>query len=446
MCTTRIQRRRELGFPRHFLLGDWESRRRWLNSGALSASTVKKRAGAVVIPEDFTIVRPNCKEHGERLFDLIAKTFPYPSYYGMLQACRGRYINQSHYDWNASRIGLIGGEIVTHYGVWGYRMRVGSARLRCAGVGVVATREDHRKSGLMNLTARASVAAMRELNYDTSILFGIPKFYHRFGYTRAWSREVTVIAAGDLPNEQPELPVRKLSAVHRAELTSLYNREDRSVTGTAVRPTYRRDCYGQPLEGCVWKNGDDAVTGYVIYKTASCEIVEAVGDVEQTLRVIAVLARRGGWKEVRFVTLPYTSAIARRFRHGTCRIETRHMGNGGPMIALINLPAALKRMTSELSKRFAASQMADWEGGLIICDSRDKAMLQIRRRQVTVEPVRPCRNAIRGGNEVAQLLIGTDHPLEIAAARGTRLTGEAGQLVSILFPQQHPVLRLCDEF
>jgi len=56
------------------------------------------------------------------------------------------------------------------------------------------------------------------------------------------------------------------------------------------------------------------------------------------------------------------------------------------------------------------------------------------------------RSAVRGGEEIAQLLIGTDPPEEIITAAGTRLTGQARALVDVLFPHQHPVLGAWDAY
>ena len=131
------------------------------------------------------VIAPDRKRHAEELYDLLWKAFPYEEYYGFLDRCRWGYIGGSHYDWNSSRIGILNGRIVTHWGVWDFRMRIGVARVRVGGIGVVATDARHRKRGLMNRTADNALGAMRSAGYDMSLLFGIDEFYHRFGYVRA---------------------------------------------------------------------------------------------------------------------------------------------------------------------------------------------------------------------------------------------------------------------
>jgi hypothetical protein len=58
----------------------------------------------------------------------------------------------------------------------------------------------------------------------------------------------------------------------------------------------------------------------------------------------------------------------------------------------------------------------------------------------------PTTNTIRGGNHVAQLLIGTGDPWEIAEAARMRVTGEARSLLPVLFPAQEPQLNAWDRF
>ena len=65
------------------------------------------------------IVAPDKRKHGERIYDLLAKVFSEMGYYRTRDLFRGYYLNNSHYDWSVSRIGMIGDRVVSHYGVWG---------------------------------------------------------------------------------------------------------------------------------------------------------------------------------------------------------------------------------------------------------------------------------------------------------------------------------------
>ena len=395
------------------------------------------------------VVAPDRRKHADGLIDLVAKVFGGGGYFRMRDYCRRAYLLRGHYDWGVSRIGMLGSHVVTHWGVWDYLMRIGTARVRVGGIGCVATDGDCRKRGLMARTVPASIEAMREAGYDFSILFGIDDFYHRFGYVRAWSDTTYVVATADLPMERPASRPRKFAVRHRDDIARSYEREHAGMTGTAIRPTYLQEPHPGRFDGRLWTDAKGGTVGYVVTRPAggSLECVEAGGDVEACLCVVGGLARKAGAGEVRFATFPYASGIARRLRDGNCREERYHRRRGGCMVLTIRLASALEKMRGELSRRLRGSHMAGWRGRLAIADARDRVMLVIDRGQVRLAPPagRP-KHAIRGGDEIAQLLIGTDEPDEIVAAAGMRLRGDARQLARVLFPRQHPMLCQCDRF
>ena len=53
---------------------------------------------------------------------------------------------------------------------------------------------------------------------------------------------------------------------------------------------------------------------------------------------------------------------------------------------------------------------------------------------------------MRGGEEVAQLLVGSDRPEEIAAASGVRFSGDGLMLSRALFPAEQPTLGFWDYY
>lgn len=393
-----------------------------------------------------TLVAPNPKADAERLIDLVAKVFG--GYYRVRDWCRRNYVLNCHYDWNASRIGLIDDRVVTHYGVWDYQMQIGRARVRTGGIGAVATDGDFRKRGFMDATARASVEAMRVAGYDFTMLFGIDNFYHRFGYTRAWSDTTYVVRTADLPAGKPPARLRKFLSPARKDILRIYRREHAGMTGAAIRPTFTVEGFLNEMVGYSWSDAKGRTVGYVLVKLpgAALECFEAGGPVDDALRVLASLARRAKAQEVRFSTILRNHPLAVRVRHLNGREEISHHRRGGAMIRTINLPSALGKMAVELESRLRGSGMAAWRGDLRVADGREAAMLTISRGKVRVGPAARSRNAILGGDEIAQFLIGTAPPAEIAQASGTRLTGDAAMLAEVLFPEQHPGLCMADRY
>lgn len=401
--------------------------------------------------EQFVIVAPDRRKHADTTIDLLAKVFSGgPGYYGMRDWCREVYVMPAHYDWSVSRIGMIGDKAVTHWGVWDYQMRIGTAQVRAGGVGGAATDRDFRKQGLMGQTARASVEAMRVEGYDVSLLFGIDDFYRRFGYVRAWSETAFAANAWELPKEKPTVRAIGFKPRPQRDLADLYNRTYATTTGAAVRPTYTRKhnpWFDLPM-GYRW-NENGKLAGYVLLNRRGSHTItcgEYCGDADETLRILGMLARKWSCQEIRFDGLPYHCELLRRLRWGTCRMEVNNRKNGAAVMALLNLPSVLKKMEGELSRRLRDSWLADWQGDLLIADTRDAAMLSIADGRVRAGERGATKHAIRGGDEIVQLLIGTAEPAEVTEAGRMRLSGDAGKLAEVFFPEQHPMLGHPDRF
>ena len=396
------------------------------------------------------IIPPDPKQHGEALADLCAKVFSEFGYYELLHDYRRIYLHNSHYDWANSRIGLLGDRIITHIGVLDYQMRIGAARVRCGGLGAVATDPAFRKRGFMSQTFSACLQAMRQSGYDFSILFGISGFYHRFGYVPAWAGTDFYVRASDLPKEPPSGRLRRFKLRPRPDLSDLYNHCYSASTGTAVRPTYRK---GYPHwmrqdRGYAWLTGSGALSGYVLARRdpGHVDCIEYCGDARQALRVLGALARRWGSGTVHFDSLPYFSELAKLLRRGNCRTETRHQQSGGAMVQLLNLPDALRKMGPELSRRPRRSPLADWEGNLLIADDREETALHIEGGRVSTSEPRRTSHSIRGDRYIAQLLLGSSTPEETVEAGGIPLRGEAKRLAHVLFPDQRPMLSALDRY
>ena len=387
---------------------------------------------------------PDRRKDRDEMFDMIAKVFSHAGYYNFRDHCRHGYIGGNrYYDWDASQIGILDGAIVTHYGVWGYDMRIGAATVRCGGIGAVATHGDYRKRGLMAKTVDASIDAMKACGYDMSILFGIPNFYHKFGYVRSWSRVSYAVRVELLARERPNVKPKKFRDMTRGDIEAIYTREHAGLTGTAVRPTYGKAGRGwHKWQGYFWTDRRGRTIGYVMtnVRDGALECYEVGGGADEALRVLAMLARKLGCRELKFVDVHAETPIMKKVRRGDCTTTINNRKSGGPMMRTIDLASSLRKMCGELSRRLKKSDLADWRGNLLIADAREKVTLAVANGQVSVAKAAKTKHAIRGGDEIAQLLIGTDAPAETVEAWGMRVSGDAKQLLPVLFPAQHPML------
>ena len=403
--------------------------------------------------EPLRIVAPHRRLHAEAIIDLVAKAFSGEEggYYTVRDACRRMYVLHSHYDWECSRIGLLGDRLATHYGVWKYLMRIGGARVQVGGIGAVATDPEFRRRGYMGRTLPASLESMRAEGYDLSLLFGISNFYRHYGYVQAWGTVSSYAAWRTCRRRLRPRPVQKFAVRPRADLAELYNAYYSDMTGTAVRPTFLRGSWSWQghTEGYLWKQ-DGKPAGYVVFARNGQHLrcIEYAGDSVQALRVVAALGRKVGCQEIHFATVPDQSVLIKLLRRNNCRVETRYARDGGAMVRVLNLAATLRKMEGELTRRLAASPLATWRGELILANAEEQVALKIGRGAVatSVQVSPEAKHAILGGPEIAQLLIGTESPSEVMEAACMKVTGEARPLAEVLFPAQHPQLSQLDRF
>jgi hypothetical protein len=190
--------------------------------------------------------------------------------------------------------------------------------------------------------------------------------------------------------------------------------------------------------------------GYIMTMTRGQQLMvgDFAGDSAEVLGALGRLARRTNCNTVSFPSLHESSELAKKLRAGDCRIEQQYTRSGRAMIRTVNLRSSLAKISGELGKRLAASTMADWAGELLIEDSRQRVTLRIGDGVITaVDPLKGrVKHAIRGGDEIAQLLIGTHPPDEVLGSRGGRTTGDGAALARALFPAQQPMLSAWDHY
>lgn len=392
------------------------------------------------------------RRDADAVLEVVGRQWPFVS--GEINSGR---ITESHYDWATSRIGVVDGQTVTHFGVYEIAMRVGVARLRTAGVQLVTTLADHRGQGLMTDTARAALDAMRAGGYDLSVVCNADEdadgLYRKLGFVSAWPETSVSVAVEDLPPEPPGVEIREYVPGRRPELApilaELHNRENEAVTGTAVRPTYLRTKMPDDGDaGWLWADERGRPLGYVHGARAEHPEpgtfwqVDSAGDPETRLRVLRSLASRSGCATVYFDRQPLRSPLGRRLRRLRCIQHTRHRPTGGWLIRVLNLHSAFEKIAPELSERLARSG-TQWSGALMLSDGEESVALRIEGAHVEIAAWERSPHAVLGGPEIAQLLVGTRDPEATAEAEGTRLTGDAHRLVRVLFPAQDP--QMCNE-
>jgi hypothetical protein len=297
------------------------------------------------------------------------------------------------------------------------------------------------------MAATDSLKAMGKNGYDLSILRG--RHYVKYGYVRAWNYVTYRLKAEEIPGMEVVSPYRLVGADKMDELNDVYNRNYSSYTGTCVRPTYRM-LTTEDMQAYGWFDKTGRLKGYVravpTEDKKHLQCLEATGDPQQGLAVLSELFRQAEYESLTFFTIPHQHPILQTLRRGACLVETQYFHNTGWRVRILNLSSTLGKLRPLLNKRLLHSRYANWVGALRVDAGEQKATLQIEDGQVLFIDSARSEHNIRGGWQIARLLIGSDEPGEVIQQSGISCTGEADGLVEVLFPNLYPVMSHWDEY
>ena len=392
----------------------------------------------------FRMTQANPEQHLRAISEITSNEFAGGQY---IEEIAQQYINNSHYDWETTRLIWEGDKLVHHWGVWGYLMRLDNVLLKVAGIGAVTTRQEYRKQGLMGMVVQDSLKAMSDHGYDLSILRG--RHYVKYGYVRAWNYVTYILKPEEIPALEFKGTYELLEPDKMEQINEVYNQNHQGFTGTCVRPTYSM-LKADDMMVYGWFDGDGLLLGYVRAVPSEdkkyLQCLEAAGDPEMGLAVLRDLFNKGDYETLKFFTLPHQHPILQYLRRGACIVEDRYFHNTGWRVRIINLHSALEKLRPLLEKRLHLTSYANWTGSLLLDSGEHQAEIKVENRIVKISKSNQANNAIIGGQSISRLLIGSDDPGEVICQEGIKCTGEAAELAQALFPNLYPVMSHWDEY
>lgn len=402
-------------------------------------------------------------DFSERVLRLVA---PDPSkdadaVYGLFEAedhpsrdeWRAGRLADSHVDWRVSRIAFAreGGaeRLVAALNVYDLAMRLGTAEIRVAGINGDVQSADHAGSrgDILARLAGEAVASLREEGYDMAVTFDDEALWLRHGFALGWRALQWQVLVADLP--MADIPeVERVQSVHADDLAAVYNAAARGLTGTVRRPTYRRNKHPGEFLTYLWRGADGSTAGYVSGSPGPGEyfwVDEVAGDATTCLAVLRSVADAEGCKELYFDRLHYKSAVGVQLRQmASCGLFTGTKSRKARwyVVSIVNLKATVTKLAPVLHERLLGSPLAGWRGSLSILleqgDATEAVTLVVQDGGVDVRDGAVGSHGIRGGQAIAQLLLGSEEAGEVVGVNGIEVRGDADALLPVLFPAQWP--------
>ena len=187
-----------------------------------------------------------------------------------------------------------------------FRQRVGAGVVRMGGIAGVGTRDDQRFRATRGECWRVACAG-RARGYHTTMLYGIPSFYPKYGYAKAFPRTRFTMAVRDAEalDDGPFQFVPFQAETHLPSLLRIYARANAVRTGTIVRTRGR----WQPFrKGLSWSSeakpevaldARGRMVGYIVFhgQHLTATVLEAAGATPAVFPALLRRAAQRAWDQ-----------------------------------------------------------------------------------------------------------------------------------------------------
>jgi len=357
------------------------------------------------------------------------------------------------------------GTPIAHIRVADRTMRLGAAMVRVGGIGDVCTHPFHRKRGLMRRLFAHVVEFMREEEYDLSMLWGIEKFYDKFGFSTALSDETCQIPRRQVARRKAPYRGRRARRTDAKAIERLFKADLAIRDGAMERPgnLWLKQAVREKLCRILVDDKGRPRAYYRARPDGDAFILSEVSlgrkpDEAAIVSVIADMVRVAKSREklnLRF-ELPPEHPIGQFCVADGCQIR-RHIGHrGGSMARITNLETLCERMAPEWHRLLAASPVARWTGRLRLKTDRSASLrtgmgtldLAIRRGRIKCEPAkgRPPTIIAASQDKLTRLVLGFHAPPAALLFGEARITSAALPLAEALFPQRSLAIFPSDRF
>jgi len=339
-------------------------------------------------------------------------------------------------------------------------MRVGEARLRVGGIGGVGTAREHRHKGYAALCMLKALEVMEAEGFHLSALFGIPNFYHRWGYARAVPEPrlkfaTDSAALAKVPAGYRIVPFNRTR--HGPQVLALYEANQCLRTLSAVRPApghwrgfWLASSWFRRSEAFVVVRGGH-VEGYGVNdQDRKAMIVTEAGYRSPAVfpAITAEFARRARARRVPEMTLhlPPDHAYARYLRRFGLDVVVHYWRSGDGTARIMLLDRTFRDCEGELTRRLRASALARARFAVRIGCELGEVRLAAQGGRVRVRPGTGGMRVTVPQPILTQLLIGYRTVDDAMTEPGVRIPREAVDPLSALFPPALPYCLPADRF
>jgi predicted acetyltransferase len=403
---------------------------------------------------DEILVKPVHTDEEARLAnDLMAKAH-WTDYFAALHWLETCGLGYPGFRKEHTRIALWKNEIVGALRITTETVRLGEARLKTGGLGWVTTAAQHRLKGVCRALIQDSFRYMRENNYHAAMLFGIPNFYHRFGFaTTLFDYAITMEIENAIAATASTLRVREAKPGDIPAIQRIHNLNDAETACSLLRSSahitnkWDHRCKGMRV---LTDDKGKVIAYFIGRKTGDRLTVEDIGAAgtaicEHLLAACVQMANEEMTGRLNFL-IPPPHMFARFLLQYKTTHEMNVVRDSGGMMAFVNFGEAMESMIPEWESLLSKSALSDHRVEATIIMDGAPCRIRTNKGAIDIAPIPGANKISLTSEDMLHIVTGYLHIEDVLNKRRRMITAEARLFLETIFPKRDPYVWNFDRF
>jgi len=358
----------------------------------------------------------------------------------------------------AHRVDLLSdGTPISWLSIIDHEVKVGSAYLRMGGIGGVGTLEEHRMKGYSRRVLEHSIDYMTKNGYDISMLYGIPDYYSKWGYSSTLPEYKITMPLRNARRANPGLNPRPMTNDDANRVLDIYESTNELRTGPVRRPRgkwlrFRKGSDWRILaDGTVFEDDSSQIVGY--YAADRWPRVMRITEVgatevrfyENMLGHASKVADQRQAAELE-IFVPSDHEFANLCKRMGCTFRIEYQYDAMGMGRIINVRSTMEKLRGELSRRLDGSGVGRFPPRLAIKTEIGSVTLKISGSGLDVSDDTSQDWVDLPQCALMQLVLGYRTVADVLADPAVKSQGNVYTVLGALFPAGNPYIWLSDWF
>jgi len=353
-----------------------------------------------------------------------------------------------------TRISHYQGELAGALRITTETLRIGEARLKMGGIGWVTTAPKFRNLGVATALMGDAIQYMRQHQYHISMLFGIPRFYHRFQYATSLSDySIRVdVAEIPIPSNYENYRLRSVKPSDIQAIQRMHQEGDRFASCSILRSeAHITNKWEQFKHAHVIIDEDGAAVGYFLGKLRDTvyHIIEA-GSQDSNVVPLVLAGCATTAKSILLrslvIDLPPYHSISMYLKQFNALFEMKREHDRGGMLRFIEMEEAMESMIPEWEFRISESLLRELKIEITFLIKGVPFRLRSIRGAIDISSVNGYNKFSVTDEEFLHLVTGYLPFSEIYEESRRLISPSARLLLEALFPERNPYVYNFDRF